>query len=91
MNAARMENPVSLESLVNEVTGVRLERTEPAQVEHALYRGMTRWLKRAGRDPFGAAPILDYLWRCSLEAMNMNVLYYGRDVERELVAAELVQ
>ena len=91
MNAARMENPVSLESLVNEVTGVRLERTEPAQVEHALYRGMTRWLRRAGRDPFGVAPILDYLWRCSIEAMNMNVLYYSRDVEREVVAAELVQ
>jgi ATP synthase C subunit len=88
---ARTENLASLEALVNEVTGVRLERPEPPQVERALYRGMTRWLRRAGRDPFGVAPILDYLWRCSIEAMNMNVLYYSRDVEREVVAAELVQ
>jgi vacuolar-type H+-ATPase subunit C/Vma6 len=52
---------------------------------------MTRRLQRSGRDPFGVAPILDYLWRCSIEAMNLNVLYHGRDIERDAVAAELVQ
>ena len=36
------------------------------------------------------APILDYLWRCSIEAMNLSVLYHGRDLEREAVTAELV-
>lgn len=90
-DAARTENLASLEALVNEAAGVRAERPDPPQVERALYQGMTRWLKRAGRDPLSAAPILDYLWRCSIEAMNMNVLHYGRDVEREVVAAELVR
>jgi vacuolar-type H+-ATPase subunit C/Vma6 len=90
-DAARTKNFASLEALVNEAAGVRPERPEPPQVERALYQGITKWLKRTGRDPFGAAPILDYLWRCSIEAMNMNVLYYGRDVEREVIAAELVR
>jgi vacuolar-type H+-ATPase subunit C/Vma6 len=51
---------------------------------------MTRWLRQEGRNPFGTAPILDYLWRCSIEAMNLSLLYQGKDLERELVAAELV-
>jgi vacuolar-type H+-ATPase subunit C/Vma6 len=88
---ARTENVLALGALVREKTGVPLERPEPAQVERALYLGMTRWLKRSGRDPFGAAPILDYLWRCSIEAMNLRVLHQGRDLEREVVAAEMVQ
>jgi vacuolar-type H+-ATPase subunit C/Vma6 len=67
-----------------------VERPDPTLVELALYRGMTKWLKRAARDPFGVAPILDYLWRCSIEAMNLSVLYHGRDLEREAVTAELV-
>ena len=88
---ARTENVLALETLVRKATGVPLERPEPALIERALYQGMTRLLKRSGRDPFGAEPILDYLWRCSIEAMNLNVLYHGRDIERDAVAAELVQ
>jgi vacuolar-type H+-ATPase subunit C/Vma6 len=59
-------------------------------VELALYKGMTRWLRKEGREPFGAGPILDYLWSCSIEAMNLSVLYQGKDLERDIVAAELV-
>jgi len=82
---------IAVGSLTEELTGVPVERPDPTLVELALYRGITRWLKKAGRDPFGVAPILDYLWRCSIEAMNFSVLYYGRDLEREAVSAELVQ
>ncbi len=77
--------------LVRELTGMTIERPDPTAVELALYRGMTKWLKKEGREPFGAGPILDYLWRCSLEAMNLSVLHQARGVEREAVAAELVQ
>jgi len=78
-------------ALIQELTGVSVDRPDPTSIELALYRGMTRWLRKAGRDPFGVAPILDYLWRCSIEAMNLRVLYYGRDLERETIAAEIVQ
>ena len=77
--------------LVREYTGIAVERPDSTAIERALYRGMTRWLRREGRDPFGIAPILDYLWRCSIEAMNLSVLHHAKDLEREAVAAELVQ
>jgi vacuolar-type H+-ATPase subunit C/Vma6 len=77
--------------LVRECTGIAVERPDPTSIELALYRGMTRWLRKEGRDPFGIAPILDYLWRCSIEAMNLSVLHHTKDLEREAVAAELVQ
>ncbi len=77
--------------LVRECTGVAVERPDPTSIELALYRGMTRWLRKEGRDPFGIASILDYLWRCSIEAMNLSILHHTKDLEREAVAAELVQ
>ncbi len=78
-------------ALIQELTGIPVERPDPTSVELALYRGMTRWLRKAGKDPLGVGLILDYLWRCSIEAMNLRELYYGRDLERETIAAEIVQ
>jgi vacuolar-type H+-ATPase subunit C/Vma6 len=90
MEIAKSDDLLKAGELIKELAGVPVDRPDPTSIELALYRGMTRWLRKAGRDPFGAAPILDYLWRCSLEAMNLRVLYYGKDFEREAVAAELV-
>jgi vacuolar-type H+-ATPase subunit C/Vma6 len=78
-------------SLVRDFSGVKLETPDPTKVEIALYKGITRFLKKEGREPFGAGPILDYLWKCSLEVMNLSVLFYGKDLERDMVTAELVQ
>lgn len=78
-------------SLVREFSGVKIEAPDPAKVEIALYHGITRFLKKEGREPFGAGPILDYLWKCSLEVMNLSILLNGKGLEREIVAAELVQ
>lgn len=81
----------AVNSLVREFSGNRIDTPDPTKVEAALYKGMTRFLKKEGREPFGAGPILDYLWKCSLEVMNLGVLFYGKDLEREAVMAELVQ
>lgn len=90
-NIMAKEELLALIPLVRECTGIIVERPDATSIELALYRGMTRWLKKEGRDPFGVAPILDYLWQCAIEAMNLSVLYHTRDLEREAVAAELVQ
>ncbi|HYA86005.1 MAG TPA: V-type ATPase subunit [Nitrospirota bacterium] len=84
------DNIVEVGPMIRALTGIKVERPEPTMVELALYKGMTRWLRMEGREPLGAGPILDYLWRCSIEAMNLSVLYQGKDLERDLVAAELV-
>jgi vacuolar-type H+-ATPase subunit C/Vma6 len=76
--------------LVQRYAGVKIELQDPSQVERALYRATTQYLKRAGRDPLGVGTILDYLWRRSVEAMNLSILFYGKNVERDVLANELV-
>jgi hypothetical protein len=75
---------------IRRLAGMREAGPGQMDVEYALYRNITVFLKKAGRDPLGIGPILDYLWRCSIEAMNLSILYYGRDLERETVRMELV-
>jgi len=81
----------AVNSLVRDFSGIKIDAPDPTKVELALYKGITRFLKKEGREPFGAGPILDYLWKCSIEVMNLNLLFYGRDLERDMVTAELVQ
>lgn len=76
--------------LVREATGIRIDSPDITRVETALYRGITKSLRKEGRDPLGAGLILDYLWRCSLEAMNLSILVHTGELEREAVLAELV-
>jgi len=78
-------------TLVRQAAGITIAAPEPTQVEVALYRGITRFLKREGRDPLSVGLIIDYLWRCSMEVTNLSVLFAGKDLEREAIAAELVQ
>ncbi len=77
-------------TLIRQASGIIISAPDPTQVEVSLYRGITKYLRKEGRDPLGAALILDYLWRCSLEVMNLSLLLAGKDLEREEIAAELV-
>ncbi len=77
-------------ALIRRASGITVTAPDPTQVEVSLYRGITKHLHTEGRDPLGAALILDYLWRCSLEVMNLSLLLAGKDLEREEIAAELV-
>jgi len=81
---------VALAALVTGHTGIKVETPDPTQVEVALYKSITRFLKKAGRDPLGIGLFLDYLWKCSIEAMNLSIVLSSRDLEREAVSAELV-
>ncbi|HYQ47913.1 MAG TPA: V-type ATPase subunit, partial [Thermodesulfovibrionales bacterium] len=85
------KNHQGIKKLLREFTGEEAGSIEPVRLEAFLYRGITRSLKKGGRDALSFSPILEYLWRCSIEAMNLSVLIYGRDLERDVVAAELVR
>ncbi len=78
-------------ALIRELTGMKVDKPDPVLIESSLYKGITKFLRRTGNHPFGVGPIMDYLWRCSIEAMNLGILFYGKDVERDAVTAELVQ
>lgn len=84
------ENIFGVISVIRTVTGVEIQKPDATGVENALYRGITRFLRRAGRETSGIGFILDYLWRCSMEVRNMGVLLYGRDAERDAIREELV-
>ncbi len=77
-------------AFVDRLAGTDHEGTGRLGVESALYRKMTIFLRKAGRDPLGIGPVLDYMWRISLETTNLSILHYGRDLERETVKGELV-
>lgn len=87
----RKDDRNAVNALIKRVAGAAATALDVTDVETALYRGTTRRLRKEGKDPLGVALILDYLWRCSIEVTNLSVLLSGKDLEREAVAAELVQ
>jgi hypothetical protein len=86
----KKDNILAVTTLIRELTGIKADTPNPTLIERSLYKGITQFMRKAGRHPFGAEPIIDYLWRCSIEAMNLGVLFYGKDLERDIVTAELV-
>lgn len=76
-------------SIVKEEAGIKTSETGP-NIETLLYRGITRRMRKAGREPLSFAVILDYLWRCSIEAMNLGVIFHAKGLERDVIAAEIV-
>lgn len=77
-------------ALVRDVAGIVIAVPDSPLVEVALYRGITRKIRAAGKDPLNAGVLLDYLWQCSMETMNISLLLQGIDLDRERLAAELV-
>ena len=77
--------------LLREVTGEEIASADNIRVEASLYRRITLSLKKEGRSVLSVGPILEYLWRCSIEAMNLSVLCYAQALDRDVVTAELVQ
>ena len=85
------EDILEVIGLIRQAVGQAIASPDPTHVEVALYRGITKFLKGEGRDPLDAALILDYLWRCQLEVMNLSMLLAGKGLERDEASAELVR
>jgi len=90
LELAERDDPFALLPLVRQATGITVTEPDPTRLETALYRGVTKDLRREGRDPLGTGLILEYLWRCSLEVTNLSLLIAGKDLAREEIGAELV-
>lgn len=78
-------------SIIHKLTGIAVQEPDATSVETSLYRGMTHFLRRVGKELSGEGLIMDYLWRCSIEAMNLGILYHGRDIDRETINMELIK
>ena len=88
--ALQRDDPFAILPLLRQATGTVLAEPDLTRLETALYRSITKYLRKEGRDPLGMALVLDYLWQCSLEITNLSLLFAGKDLDREEIAAELV-
>ena len=86
----RNADPIEVASLIRRLTGMQIEKLNPAHVRHTLSIWITKSLMRAGRGGSFAEFVLYYLWRCSLEVENLGILIYGKDIGREEIETELV-
>ena len=57
-------------SLVARLAGEPLTGTEAIGMEQSLLRGLSRLLRRTGRDPLGLTVIIEYLWLAQLAVHN---------------------
>jgi len=76
--------------LIHSLPGMGEAPAGRENVEHLLLVWLTGRVRRWGREPAGIGQILDYLWRCYLEALNLGLLIHGRGMEPELLAGEVV-
>lgn len=78
------------ERLTGEIS--RSEKTHGSvsiAMEQAFLHGLTRLLRRLGRDPLGTAIIIEYLWRCEL-AMHNRLLRQTLPDNREHLLEEVL-
>ena len=59
-----------LAALVTRLSGRSVHSMDVVNLEQGLINGLTRLLRKAGRDPLGLAVIIEYLWRIQLAAHN---------------------
>ncbi len=66
-------------------------RTEDSiSMEQGLINGLTRQLRRLGRDPLGLGVIIDYLWRVQLAAHNKLLRQLLSDNRSDLLGEVLL-
>ena len=82
---------------VSEITGLIQKQTgfyvgEPtaASIESALLKGISGQVKKMEGESPDIGLILNYLWRSSLEARDISILYYGNKIDKDIIREELV-
>lgn len=89
LDAARAPGTTDAARLLRRITGTEVDPTA-GNVESLLLSAISRMTRRAGRETEGTGLILDYLWRCSMQARNLSLLVHGPEIDRELLGGELV-
>ena len=84
-------NKQAADKLLFELAGEMISALDLRRIEPGLYRSISRWLKRERSAVTGIGTALDYLWRCSIDALNLSVLFYGQHLAKDALAAELVR
>ncbi len=83
--------PGGMAELVRGLPGIEGETDKSGSPEHAVLLGITRFLRRRGREPSGIGLILEYLWRSYTETVNVAILGNSRSGGGQAVATELIR
>lgn len=78
-----------LARLTERLAGEPSPATATTGVEQSLLKGLTRQLRRAGRDPMGLAVIIEYLWMAQL-AVHNHLLRQALPLDREDLLEEVL-
>lgn len=76
--------------LLRRLTGEEAAPYSSVGLEQLLLQALARCTRRWGREESGMGLILDYIWRCRMEARNLSLLIHGGELERETLRLELV-
>jgi len=90
IRASAKKDTSGIGAVIRRLTGTITDSPLPISLENSLLKGMKRFLHRARREPSGVGLILDYLWRCSLEARNLSTILTGRELGKETLAEEVI-
>lgn len=90
MRIFREQEVSGIELLVSQITGKKGVAFSEVSLENSLLNWQTLLLKRAARDPLNTGNILNYLWRCYIETVNLGLLFYGSGLDSETVEKELL-
>lgn len=71
-------------------TGMSIENDSVPYIENMLRRGITKKIKIMKRDLSPVGFILEYLWRCYIEAINLSIIIYGENIDRNILKEEMI-
>jgi hypothetical protein len=76
--------------LIYKQTGLYIKEATASSMENALQKHITRQTKIMERQSSDIGLILNYLWRCSIEAKNLSIMSYGNKIDKTVIKGELV-
>jgi vacuolar-type H+-ATPase subunit C/Vma6 len=85
-----MHDLSEIRTLVSRLTHMDIQEDDPAVFERALLRGLSKKVQKAGRDPLGVGLLLDYLWRCYIQALNIRIVLHRGDAKKEMLEGSLI-
>ena len=79
-----------LAALVGKLAGTRNRSEKAVNMEQDLINGLTRLLRRSGRDPLGLGVVIEYLWKTQLAAHNRLLRSILADDRQDLLGEVLL-
>ncbi|MDT8443659.1 MAG: hypothetical protein RQ722_05165 [Desulfuromonadales bacterium] len=78
-----------LARLTTRLCGTPLTSADVVGMEQSLLKGLTRFLRRVGRDPLGLAVVIEYLWLAQL-AVHNQILRQALSADRDELLEEVL-